>query len=88
MHVRQVGNNKPVFPLRLFPREDITDQVVRKPGLGADDGRVQAALPDFSGPADAHVAYHGETVRIRFQGAEIVGQEFGQHRDDPAGEID
>ena len=39
-------------------------------------------------PVDMHVAHHGKPVLVRFERAQVVGQQFRQHGYDTVGEID
>ena len=56
--------------------------------MGFHDGGIEAVGFDVAGVGDFHVAHHAQAFYVGIERADAVGQVFGQHRDDAAGEID
>ena len=72
---------------RLAPAEDPVDAVVVQPLVRADERPVERGLDDLR-PADLHLDRHREAVLERHERARLVRQRLGQHRLDPAGDVD
>ncbi len=52
-----------------------------------DHRRIEAVGLDVARHGDAHVGHHGQTLDLRVQRAEAVGELLRQHRDHPAREV-
>ncbi|MNM71515.1 hypothetical protein D3C81_831830 [compost metagenome] len=71
--------------LRRFQHR--ADLVVGQAGVGVNHRFVEAVVGHFAGFGDGHLANHGQTIDLRVQRAQTVGQLLRQHRDHALGEV-
>ncbi len=55
--------------------------------MGVDDAFVEHVVSHLAGLGDGHLADHGQTIDMRVQRAQAVGQLLRQHGHDALGEI-
>ena len=72
----------------LVAREDLIDLVVRHARLGADDGFGEARAEAAAARVHLHERGEGETVDVRVERADAVGQRERQHGHDVTGKVD
>ncbi len=70
---------------RLF--QDRADLVVGQASVGVDDAFVEYVVSHLAGLGDGHLANHGQTINVRVQRAQAVGQLLRQHGHDSLGEV-
>ena len=76
------------FTQTLVAGEDLIDLVVRHARLGADDGFGEARTKAAAARVHLHECGEGETVDVRVERADAVGQRERQHGHDVTGEVD
>ena len=68
--------------------EPTPDLVVGQTSLGTEHRRIERIRLDFAGRSDVHVANHCQPLNVGIERAQTVGKLLGEHRNNPAREID
>ena len=89
VHLFRRFDEKGIFLARtLVTGEDLIDLVVRHARLGADDGFGEARTEAAAVLIDLHQRGERQTVHLRVERADAVGQRERQHGHDVTGEVD
>ena len=73
---------------RILVFEERPHLGVGEPGSGANHRLEETIARHPPGPADVHLADHGQPIHLGHEGAQAIGEGLGEHGNHPTGEVD